>query len=64
MPCSNQRQAFITNLVRKTYKSWCSEIINTHYLHKKVEDFILNSQFKKIVTLGYRKTQRNSWNFT
>lgn len=29
--------------------------INTHYLHKKVEEYILNSHFRDIVTLGFEK---------
>ena len=51
----------LVNLARKLSKVGVSEIfINTHYLHKKVEDFILNSRFKKIVTLGYEEKLRGT----
>ena len=47
--------------LEKLSKVGVTEIyINTHYLHKKVENFILNSRFKDIVTLGYEKKLRGT----
>ena len=52
--------AFIRNLVENTKVGVTEIYINTHYLHKKVENFILNSRFKDIVTLGYEKKLRGT----
>ena len=47
--------------LEKLTKVGVTEIyINTHYLHEKVENFILNSRFKDIVTLGYEKKLRGT----
>ena len=45
-------QIWLENLTKYGVKEF---LINTHYLHKQVEDFANNSTFKEKITLIYEK---------